>query len=300
MKYTWYKRSALQMDSTKQLCCDGHTMTLFIGDWMPPGQELALPPGHSVWFQTVRQAALEWSLFLMLVYSWLWIICVSFFLFLLSVCPTSYRSQWGRELPLHVCWVSTGPHVHPDARLCMSRVGLWWLKQVAYMVDLQSLCSLSFCWILFISFWIGDKCTWFKIPKVQEFLVKSKSPPPALWYCSSLFRGYRWSVNHSRFIEYLYCAGQCSGNCVGKKADAHCLQEAFLLITIVSRTCSVDFEFPHYTGGVRMRAPPASPPAFATPPFSNPQWSMTHAIVANWFLRSWSKDSARRELNDNA
>ena len=35
-----------------------------------------------------------------------------------------------------------------------------------------------FCFVLLILFifWIGDRRTWYKIPKVQEFTVKSKSP----------------------------------------------------------------------------------------------------------------------------
>lgn len=49
------------------------------------------------------------------------------------------------------------------------------MEYTTYMAYLQSLYFVLFFLILFI-FWIGDRCAWYKIPKVQEFTVKSKSP----------------------------------------------------------------------------------------------------------------------------
>lgn len=44
------------------------------------------------------------------------------------------------------------------------------------LYGLSALPVLCFVLLILFIFWIGDRCTWYKIPKVQEFTVKSKSP----------------------------------------------------------------------------------------------------------------------------
>lgn len=98
-----------------------------------------------------------------------------------------------------VFWILAGAHTQLIIYLadwCMSKYLFWCMGHTACMTYLQSMCFVLL--ILFI-FWIGDRCTWYKIPKVQVFTVKSKSPSLLLQY-SSL------PHNHWPFSAHMYWA----------------------------------------------------------------------------------------------
>lgn len=76
-------------------------------------------------------------------------------------------------------------------------------KRHSLMTCLQSL----FCFVLILFvFWIGGRCTWYKIPKVQELSVKSKSPVFLLlrWYsCHLQMQSLSFHCTHLLSMYYV-------------------------------------------------------------------------------------------------
>lgn len=126
-----------------------------------------------------------------------------------------------------------GANIHRNiclADLSMPKYLFWGMEHAAYVSYLSPCVLLCFCFILLILFifWIGDRCTWYKISKVQEFTVKSKFPSlSSLHNVTAISKGNHWTFLHT-LIEQLLCARCCSGQWTWNKTDKNpCHQFTF-------------------------------------------------------------------------
>lgn len=222
--------------------------------------------------------------------------CVSVFLSSFSL-SRFFQKQVRQESFLSIfAWVSTDTRVHPEA--CLTGLYLscmcLWLDGPWGPYDWSAV--TVFCSVLltlFIFFWLGDKCTWFKIPRVQEVLVKSKSLPLHSGAVAHLFRGCTWSVNRSKYLLSTYSVPGTVLGITHREQGRHLrppgsftlyLSQLYLLSGL-------------WVSTVHRRSKGPQPLISHLSQMLN-GLGLLASIVAKWSPRSWRGDSRWKELNE--